>query len=295
MAESYDAKHYKKLDGSSGTYLHSSMSMVLEELASVFRKHSEDLANFLLETYDCGDYRYQTISRSVDRIKNCCLNILAGTTPAFMQETLDDRLTNEGFASRTFFICADKPRFKEMHIGELDSAQNMAKIELLLHIKKLKEVYGQCTYTKEAYDFLADWWRNSDSTPRANSSPKLASYYARKNIHVQKLAMSIHFSDNLDRVITLTEVKKAMAMLEEAEKSMHLALTFRGNNPLTTLGRALERYLEAKGKATKNALITDLWEYGQPHELTQVMEAYCVMKKIEEVSQEGTRYWRMVK
>lgn len=295
LAESYDAKHYTKSDGGSATYLHSSMSMVLEELASIFRKHSEDIANFLLQTYDCGDYRYTTLSRETDRIKNCCLNILAGTTPAFMQETLDDRLTNEGFASRTFFICAEEPRFKNMHYKELDSAQNIAKMELLLHLKKLKDVYGGCTYTKEAYEFLAHWWEKGGSNIKANASPKLASYYARKKVHVQKLATVIHYSDKLDNIITLAEVKQAMEELEEAEKNMHLALTFRGNNPLTTLGRALERYLEAKGRATKNALITDLWEYGQPHELNQVMEAYIVMKKIEEVSLEGTRYWRIVK
>lgn len=281
MAESYDGMHYKKADGTSGAYLHSSMSMVLEELASLFRKHSDDLANFLLETYDCGDYRYETISRQKDRIKNCCFNLLAGTTPAFMQETLDDRLTNEGFASRTFFICAERPRFSEIFIPELDSEQQMARIHILQHIKSLKELYGGCTYTQDAKGFLIDWWRKFADTPRPNSSPKLTSYYARKNIHVQKLAMCIHFAEHTNNVITLEEVKKAMFMLDDAEKNMHLALTFRGNNPLTVASRALERFLESRKKSTMQEMTVHLWEYCNRADLQQIIEAYIAMGKLE--------------
>lgn len=282
MADSYTGCPITKDDGSIGTYLHSSLALVLEEVASLFRKHTEDLANFLLQAYDCGDYVYELISREKDRIKSCCLSIMAGTTPSFMQETFDDRLLNEGFSSRCWYICATENRSNEIFLPELDHEQKICRLELLQHLRDLKDLYGQSSYTPDAAAYLCDWWRAFPNAPKPNPNPKLKAYYSRKNIHIQKLAIAIHYSENIkDRIITLAEVKKAHDMLDNTEKNMHLALNFKGTNPLVAASRIVESQLKVYKTATKQEVMLWTWDYIRQGDLTELLESMTAMGKIK--------------
>jgi len=107
MAKSYDGV---PIPGSSKTYTYSSLAFCLEELSSLFRKNTEDISNFLLCAWDCGDYRKETKTSGIDRVKNMCLALFAGTTPSFMQSTFDDKIVQEGLAARTMYICDDYNR-----------------------------------------------------------------------------------------------------------------------------------------------------------------------------------------
>lgn len=242
-------------------YGHSSLSFLLEELSSLMRKRTHDTVNYLLGLYDCPvDYEYTTLTRGKDRVRRGCLNILAGTTPSFMSSTFDEELIGEGFTSRTFYVYATKNRKNVMWMSPLTPEQEQYKQDLLNHVKKLTSIYGEARISDETKDWLINWWNEyCNNNKRANKAVEMIPYYARKNIHVFKLAMAMHFSedaemDDLGRPkneISLETFQKAIEFLDREESNMHLCLRMEGNNPIS---RACQKIMEMVGIGKTNAV-----------------------------------------
>ena len=263
MAKAIRGRTYVKEDPNTGknimgTYLHSSLCFCLEEISSLFRRHTEDLVNFLIKCYDCGDYEKDTKTQGKDRVRRPCLNFFGGTTPDFMQSVFSDSLLTQGFSSRTFFVFASKNRKEDFWIPELNSEQRECERNLLEHIEKLSHLYGEIRIGKEARDFLTEWWPN-EGQKRSNSSLKLDAYYGRKNIHVRKIAAAIHFANSLEMEISLEEFKCAINLLETEERTMHLGLGLDNKNPLAKPARLVERYLQLSGRKTFKELLAEFW------------------------------------
>jgi hypothetical protein len=264
IAKSLRRINYKEFDASVNKeimkiYTHSSLCFCLEEISSLFRKHSEDLVHFLIVTYDCGDYTKDTKTQGKDRIKKCCLNFFGGTTPAFMQKTFDDELINEGFASRTFFIFASQNRKNSLFIPDLSPEQQQYKKDLLDHIEKLSTLYGKVTIDKDTERWLENWWDNAQFT-RANLSFRMNPYYARKNIHLFKMAMAVHFGESYEMHIPKWCFEKALDILSDEERKMHFALGLDSGNPLAGPAKNIVSFLTASGKKTKKEILAEFWE-----------------------------------
>lgn len=255
--------NYKEFDSNAGrevmkVYTHSSLCFCLEEISSLFRKRTEDTVHFLLQAYDCGDYTYDTKTQGKDRIKRCCVSLFGGTTPGFMQETFDDQLLTEGFASRTLFIFATKNRKTVMFVPPLTPAQEVFRKELIDHVEKLAYLHGKVEVDPETMQYLEEWWADQEAI-RANASMKLNPYYARKNIHVLKLAMALHFADSLEMKIPRATFDKAIQVLSIEEKRMHLALGLDTKNPLAVPAQKICRYLQQVGRKTRKELLAEFW------------------------------------
>ena len=195
------------LVGKSGIYTHCSMASILQELSSLFQENKKELVDYLLQAWDCQDYRYETVHREADIVQNCCYSLLAGTTPGFMHDTFSDRLVNEGFSARTIFIVEHRPRsnhygIKEFTLGQLEALHNF-----YVHMRKLSKLFGQIKLTPEALAFTKHYFEEELPFRRANTNLTLTPYYAKKNLHHLKLAMGIHFADSLSMEIPLSAVQ----------------------------------------------------------------------------------------
>ena len=264
LAKSIRAKYVVPTGGVPGKKipcLHSSMTFCLEELSSLMRKNTEELVNFLLIAYDCGDYTHETIYRGRDNVKRCCLNILGGTTPEYLQTIFDDRLLSEGFGSRTHFIMAEKPRYRTLKPIIIEPDQTKCYIEVLNHLKDLTDLYGEVTFTDEALTYMENWWKTEPLT-RINKSSKLNPYFGRKDIHLKKLSMVIHFADCANKMqVELDSVLKAEAELIEAELTMDKALKFKKKNSIAQLTESIFNYIkDAKRGVSKGELAQIFWD-----------------------------------
>ena len=282
MARSIRRINYSEYDERVGKEMmkicsHSSLAFSLQELGSLFRKHANDLVNFLQEAYDCTDeYTYVTKTQGKDRIRKCCLNMLAGTTPEFMQTTFNDGLLNQGFTSRAFFIYAQKNRKSVFFVPELTKEQTEARDKIKAHVKNLSTLYGQVKIDADTANFLQEWWTEFESNPqrRVNKSRKLEAYYSRMNIHVMKVAMAIHFGESLDMTIPRETFERAIDVLRKEEKTMHLALTMEAGNPLSDASSKILNYMRANGQKTFEELHVEFWDTVRREELTEILE-FC--------------------
>jgi len=282
-------------------YGHSSLCFCLEEIASLFRKHTDNLVNFLIQAYDCGEnYEYQTKTSGRDRIRRVCLNFFGGTTPDFMQNTFDEKLLSQGYSSRTFYIFAIRNRKAVFFRPELTAEQRAYRDELSAHVKKLTELYGQVQLDNETCQFLEEWIRQDAENPlkRASKSVKLEAYYARKNIHIMKVAMALHFGETTDMHIPKSTFEAAIALLHEEEKTMHLALMMGNNNPLARTSQKVLSYIRDNGKKNFNELLVEFWGEVRKPELEEVLnfldqtDQLTTVQEADEITKETHIYYK---
>lgn len=272
MATTMTGGRYKVLqpDGKlvEKTYTHKSLAFCLEEVSSLFQKNTEKVVNFLLAAFDCGDYDYVTKNCGTDRLRKICLNIFGGTTPSFMATAFNDRLIGEGFSSRTIFVYEFANRFNRFQIPSFTPEQLTARKEILAHIHSLSKLYGQVSFTADAFERMRYYFEEVMPNSRTNYNMKLDPYYARKNIHVQKMAMAVHFAERTSMTIGDEAVARAFDILSGLEKKMHNALAF-GRNPLANISEKVFQYIKMSGPQTK----PKLWEaFSQDLRETEIQE-----------------------
>jgi len=294
----FDEKDGKK---TMGIYTHSSIHFTIGEMSSLFRKHTEDLVNFMIEAYDCNEsYEYQTIGRGKDRIRRLCLNFFAATNPDFMASTFDEKLLNQGFSSRCIYVYAHKNRKVVTFRPELTESAAAYRREILEHVRKLSTLYGQVQISQETRDWFQAWAEKDAAAPhlRSSQSAKLESYYARKGIHMMKVAVAHHFGESTDMEVTLDDFKWAAGILAEEEKTMGMALTMNGNNPLYNSSIRITEYLRATGKHTFTELLVEFWGKVRQPELEEILDflgktdQVIMVKEVDPLTQEIQIYYK---
>lgn len=283
MAISTRKVPYLKTDGSKGCYTHNSAYFNLEELSSLLKKHTEGISQFMLNAYDCSDYTREIKHGAPDMIRKPCLNILAGTTPSYLDEIFTGRVLDDGLSSRCWFVFEFAPRFHAWRIAEQTEEQKQAKREILVHIKQLANIFGRLEFTSEADEYLCEWWETQHPTKKPNNSMRLASYYGRKNIHVKKLAMIMHLAESLElgQVIPLETAIRAKEELDSVERKMHHALNFGRRNPLAAAGDTIVEFMiKIKRPVTQQELHEETWRDLRLPELVEVINHLTEVKKI---------------
>jgi hypothetical protein len=302
VGESFSRVEYIDDKGKFKVHGHSSLCFILQELASLFRKRTEDTVNFMLGLYDCPiDYEYVTKTQGLsDRVKRGCLNMIAGTTPSFMQSTFDAKLADEGFNSRTFYIYAQRNRKNQFFIPLLTDEQVKDRSILLEHIRQLSGLFGHVRVDDDTMKFLYEWWDDQErnKNKRVNASMKLKAYYSRRNIHVMKMAMALHFGESLEMYIPKETFERAIDVLSREEKNMDLAITLAENNPVAKCSRKVLELLSIQ-KRTLIDLMIETHSIASKSQLEESLDFLKETHQIEateqqdEVTESIIIWWKM--
>ena len=287
-----------------GIYGHCSMYICLEDVASMFKKHSENLMIFLTQAYDCKEeYLYEIKTGKPDRVQKMCVNLFGGAVPEFMQSIFEDRLVNSGFSSRVFFIFALKNRYPQFFRPEMPAECEQYRSEIAQHILKLIHLYGQIVIQPETIKFLEEWITYDDKHPekRASQSPNLQTYYSRKNIHIMKVAAALHFGESVSLEIPHKTFLKAIDLLHEEEKTMSLALMVGDKNPLAKPSKKVVEFLRNNGPKVFKKLLAEFWNEGlREKELEEVLnflqktDAITTFQQVDELTKQTSIYYKAV-
>lgn len=274
-----------------GIYTHATLCYALEEISSLFRKHTEDVINYLIKAYDCGDYSYDTKTQGRDYIKNMCLNFLGGTTPGFMKAAFNDKLLNEGFASRTLFVFAPKKRFERFDQSTFTIEQLEAKAHLLKHIEVLTTLFGRVSYTPEAHAFMKYYVEKVLPLESLGAPVKLQYYYARKRVHAEKLAAAVHFSNSTEMLIQLPSCHKALEICARLESTMERALEVGGRSPIGYIASKILKFLRLKGPQLFSEIWLHLSDDGNNSEITEALIMLQETQQILRTKEEPVKYY----
>lgn len=217
---------YKDATGKDVIILMSPLTCSVSELGTFLRPDDSGLVSFLTDVWDGKErpFKHTTSASGNIKIENAWLNIIAATTPAWLQNNFPASLIGEGLGSRIIFIYAEQKRQLTAYPSRVVRPANYGDMEkkLLEDLQHISTLIGPMDLTDEAYTWGDAWYKKHFNGHR---NPKMASgryggYLARKQTHLHKLAMVLSVSKRDTLIITKEDLEEADAILAGAESSM---------------------------------------------------------------------------
>ena len=204
---------------------HSSMTIFSKEFTVFLGYHNRELIAALCDWYDCDPrWTYDTIKRDKEIIIGVWVNILAGTTPDNIQESLPTAAIGGGLTSRIIFVNEEKPDklvvFETVN-DKLITLQDM----LTRDLEQIALMSGTFRLTQNATAYYSEWCYNARANPPFYDK-NFDGYLGRRRRHLLALAMVCSASQSNEMYISEDHLQRASDLLFEVEVKM--GTTFRG-------------------------------------------------------------------
>jgi hypothetical protein len=197
-----------------------SATVIVSDEFGVFLGQGPDsakLMGLLTKLYDCPDvFDYHTIARGKELGHKACCNMLAGTTPIWLRDSMPPHAVGGGFTSRIIFVYQDKPE-KLVAFPEMTAEMLVLKTKLMYDLKVIGNMKGEYKLTAEAKDWYINWYTKvfkPESMPHAS----LDGYFGRKHDTLLKVAMCLAASKSGKMEVGELELMMALKAMNTNER-----------------------------------------------------------------------------
>jgi len=248
----------------------------------------------LNDLYDCGKYSQRRRGGGINfEIPNAQINLLAATTPSFLNGFLPEGAWQQGFTSRTILIYSGASEPKD--IFDEPYGDDRLSRDLINDLKTVSQYYGKLEFSEEAVRTIKSWHMSGGApTPE---HPKLLSYNTRRTEHVLKLSMVAAVArGNSAMTIELEDFQTALNWLVEAESFMpdiFRAMRAGGDTAVIedTWHFVWSTYAKNKKKVPEHWLIEFVHQRTPSHNVMKIIELMVRSKLlIETVEATGSSY-----
>jgi hypothetical protein len=196
-----------------------SLQVGATEFGTLLAGYDASFMSTLNELYDCLE-TYDEARRGEKKepkvFPNPQLNIIAGTTPAWLSGTLPPTAWAEGFASRTLMAFSAE-RFK---LDPFTTIGRNEKLDAALSqdLAKIFGLWGTMMWDPEAAEMYKNWYLAD--MPPTPAHPKLEHYLPRRHIHFAKLLMIFSAARSDEQIIRVDDFQMAQSLILETEALM---------------------------------------------------------------------------
>lgn len=200
----------------------------ISEFGTFFKPEDEDMVNGLTDLWDCRPIMVkETKFNGTDVIEHPFVNLIAGTTPSWIQSKIKDQLGGWGLSSRIIFVFADE---KARYIARPSKhwtrdTYDKATKRLIEDLRQIADLNGEFAFTGEADEFAQVWYEELGHRIEAHSKEPdgdawLGHFLARKQAHVHKLAMVLSASRHSDLLIHAKDLQEAIEAVDAVEQEV---------------------------------------------------------------------------
>lgn len=232
------------------------ITLLASEFGNLMDFQDNGMVNLFITLWD-GRNRYekQTKSSGNDMVEGPWVNLLACTTPKWINANMNANVIGGGFTSRCIFVYGDK---KERPIAYIEDAisEQMAggyaqlRADLIADLEHIAmTLKGRYILTPEAKAWGRKYYDELWTTEyRLDNEDYVNNYISRKQAHLHKLALVLAASRDDSLVLTLGDLQMAKVMLDETEQNFHRVFSKVGQGEEAMHAEALLRTLELKGE-----------------------------------------------
>lgn len=227
--------------------------LCLGELGSMLSKDGFSIGktiDTLIEMLDAPDYyHYSSEKQGEVKLENVALSLVAATTPNWIQGNLTQRMSVGGFTSRLLFIYRANDDGREYaEPMPLDPLGRDALAETLLEVSLMDKM--PLRLTLEAREWFLSWYHlNKAKSDSPTVDPRVQGYFRRKDGHLLRLAMVLSISEMGPRVVDLSHLQLAAAILDHEELGMLDCFLASARHPDSPLLEMIYAAIEAAGPA----------------------------------------------
>lgn len=282
---------------------HQSLSLYSMELGTLMSTAPERMVDFLTDIFDCNPgWARQTVTHSLQNLKRPWLSVMSGTNPAWLGEHMGMIALQGGLVARSLFPFSDE-RLLENSAPRLDAHLTeirQALINDLSHIATLEGTFDfEGGEEGEAYLWFDAWYKDKDTeayrtrvAPVYQSrfpsveDPRTITYFDRKDILLLKIAMLLSLSYKDELVLTLEDLKRALALLDATEPGMRKALSSAGRNENATQVMAILSQIKSKKRMSYRDLLIENIHNLNKRQLDDVLWELQTMGKVRKEGQD---------
>lgn len=196
------------------TVTFNSLLIAANELGVLIPGWENDFMNVLTDIYDCKVYSERRRSKELKfKLDAPQLNLLAATTPSYLNNVLPEGAWDQGFLSRTLIIFSSETMIRPLF--DAPSTNSGVFNDLVADLLTIGNLYGKMSWTPEAAAAISAW-HTGGGEPKPDH-PKLLGYTTRRTTHLIKLCMVASVSRSDDLIIERSDFDIALDWLIEAE------------------------------------------------------------------------------
>lgn len=227
LSDSIEYLQYKDPSGADQRIAMSCNTIEVSELGTLLKPDDDALVSFLIRMWDGqrGKFRHDTISGGLVEIENPWLNIIAATTPDWLQRNFGEAMVGGGLTSRLLFVYGDRKRALVPYPDEVipPAEYQLLESNLVADLVEISKLSGPYRLSSHARQWGRAWYvdhNNPDLRPPHLSSARFGGYISRKQTHLHKFAIVLAASRRDALVIEEEDLKEAEALLTDLERDM---------------------------------------------------------------------------
>lgn len=228
----------------------------VDELVTFIDKAAFDagIGGVLVQMYDCKEeFKYMTLSRGEETLKNTCLNVLGGTTVDLMRK-FPAEMIGGGLASRIIFIFVDEPK-PPVPFPSLLPEHHKVLESLGQRLIKYSKLSGPMTLDPEARVLYEDIYKDFYKSSVLWSEPNTMHYASRRcNLHLIKLAMILCLADDEFPSIKARHIQAAADFLQNNERNLPRLMVSIASNEIGEMIDLVYRVIHKAGRITRSGL-----------------------------------------
>jgi hypothetical protein len=221
----------------------------------------------LCDWYDCGPvWKYETKHQGVDDISGVWVNLFGATTPSLLQTTLPRDAIGGGLTARMILIFERTkgrtiiwPMFPK-ELGE----------KLQHDLEHISMMHGDFKVTEKWIEVYSQWRHMQDSHP-PDLDNRFGGYVERRAIHVLKMCMVMSASRSSEMIIDACDIERAISILEETEKRMHLAFSGVGKSRVSDILVAVWQYVGMNREVKMSRLMKQFYYDVDKDEMNKIL------------------------
>ena len=225
MEESMEYVKYVDYYGADQLAPMSALTCSVPELGTFLKMEDKALVDVLISMWDgqLESWGHKTKTAGNIEVKNPWLNLLACTTPSWLEQNFPTAMIGGGLTSRIMFIYGDKKRhlvaYPDEQIQEADFAQQ--KQNLITDLQRIALLSGSYIITPAARKWGTQWYEQLwQSRPTDLANDRYSGYLSRKQTHLHKLAIVLAAAQRDQLVIEESDLITADTLLSAVEPSM---------------------------------------------------------------------------
>lgn len=271
--------YWKDPEGKQHMLTQSPLALVSKELSSFLATDAKSMIEILTELFDSHDeWEYKTSEKGTDKIYGVCINCIFASTPSWIAANLPEESVGGGFTSR-FVVVPAFEKYKSVPIPkEGDSELFAALVADLAHISHL---VGEFKWSPEALAFYEAWYMTIEPKVKATHDERMHGYLERMHIIAIKVSMCLSVNENDNLIINLTNIRQAIALVEEVLSNAPKAFGALGRSLTALLTDEVRRQLRVLKTTSFKQLMQMNYHNTNRSELKEVIRTLEDMGQIK--------------
>lgn len=197
----------------------SAVTISASELSTFVDPTNKYMLSALTKLWDCEDtFVKLTKFSGNEEIEKPCLNLIGGTTPAWMRDSFDRWSREGGFVSRTIFIYGEKKRQLIAFPKKLQTENYyITQKQLVDDLAAISTLKGEFKLAPKTFELGEAWYADHNKRVSEAGYVESSGFKDRKQAHILKLAMIISASRGESKIIEPSHWAEAVELVDQAE------------------------------------------------------------------------------